>query len=283
MRIVSWNIQWGRGADGRVDLARTVAAIHDIGDADVICLQEVAQNFPGLEGGNREDEVGILAAAFPGHEAIYGAGVDVPDGAGGRARFGNLMLSRLAVGPVFRHLLPCPADPEQPAIQRCCVEAVLQAPWGSVRVLTTHLEYYSARQRAAQVAMLRALQKEVAGHARDGPGGREASPAFAARRGPVTAVVCGDFNCEPGSGAYTLMSADIALHVPPWRDAWRVKHGSRVHDPTVGLHGAEWPGRAYCCDYAWVSDDLAARVAKVEVYTATPASDHQPLVLELND
>jgi endonuclease/exonuclease/phosphatase family metal-dependent hydrolase len=48
MRLLTWNIQWGRGADGRVDLARTVAAIRAAGEVDVICLQEVACNFPGL-------------------------------------------------------------------------------------------------------------------------------------------------------------------------------------------------------------------------------------------
>ena len=39
MRLLTWNIQWGRGADGRVDLARTVAAIRAAGEFDVICLQ----------------------------------------------------------------------------------------------------------------------------------------------------------------------------------------------------------------------------------------------------
>ena len=71
MRIISWNIQWGRGADGRVDLSRTIAAIGDVGGADVICLQEVARNFPGLEGGRCEDGVEILASAFPGYEAVF--------------------------------------------------------------------------------------------------------------------------------------------------------------------------------------------------------------------
>jgi len=79
MRLLTWNIQWGRGADGRVDLARTVAAIRAAGDFDVICLQEVACNFPGLAGGAREDEPAYLAAAFPGYEAVFAAGMDVPD------------------------------------------------------------------------------------------------------------------------------------------------------------------------------------------------------------
>ena len=49
----------------------------------------------------------------------------------------------------------------------------------------------------------------------------------------------------------------------------------------MGLHGAEWPERAYCCDFFFVSTDLAPRVRAVEVHADTPASDHQPVVMEL--
>ena len=128
MRALSWNIQWGRGADGVVDLERTVAAIRDAGPLDVICLQEVARNFDGLPGGAGEDEVAFLAAAFEGYAPVFGAAVDVPGRRGGRALFGNLLLSRLPVGQVFRHMLPAPADPGLPAMQRVCVEAVISAP-----------------------------------------------------------------------------------------------------------------------------------------------------------
>ena len=281
MRIITWNIQWGRGADGRIDTARTIDAINAIGGADLICLQEVAQNFPELKGGDTGDEIAIFSAAFPKHEPVFAAGLDVPDGAGGRARFGNLILSGLAVDQVFRHLLPCPVDPGLPAMQRSCAEAVVSAPWGPLRVLTTHLEYYSALQRTAQVAALRALQDEVAGLARAASVVGESSPTFAARPRPVSAVLCGDFNCEPGSAEYALMGAAPAPTVPTWRDAWCVAHPRVPHAPTVGLHGAEWPDRAYCCDFLWVSDDLADRVAGVSVDANTAASDHQPVVLEL--
>lgn len=285
MRITTWNIQWGRGADGRVDVARTIAALRGMGEADVICLQEVAQRFPGLEGGRCEDDVALLAAGFPEHEAVFGTALDVPDGAGGRARFGNLILSRLPVDQVFRHLLPYPADPAVPGMQRGCVEAVVIAPWGPLRVLTTHLEYYSARQRMAQVEALRALQQEAATRAgMSAPtAGEESNPAFAVRPRPASAVVCGDFNCEPDSPEYLAMAAVPAPEEAVWLDAWRAYHGDRAHAPTVGLHGAEWPDRAYCCDFLWVSGDLAARVRDVAVNADTPASDHQPVSLELGD
>lgn len=283
MRIISWNIQWGRGADGRVDLGRTIAAIGEAGGADVICLQEVAQSFPGLPGGHGEDGVALLSEAFPDHEVVFGPALDVADGRGGRSRFGNLILSRLPVEQVFRHLLPCPADPGVLGMQRGCVEAVLRAPSGPLRVLTTHLEYYSQRQRAAQVRALRALQDEIAAYTGAHAPGKEANPVFAPRPRPASAVVCGDFNCEPDSAEYLLMSSGGDGASAPWRDAWRIAHGKRPHAPTVGLHGAEWPDRQYCCDYMWVTDDLAPRVTDFAVAAATDASDHQPVWLELRD
>ena len=283
MRLLTWNIQWGRGADGKVDLARTVAAIRAAGEVDVICLQEVACNFPGLAGGAREDEPAYLAAAFPGYEAVFAAGMDVPDGDGGRARFGNLLLSRLAVGQVFRHLLPAPADPAFPAMQRVCVEAVVSTRRGPLRVLTTHLEYYSQRQRRAQVEALRALHAEAAGQAAAPAAGKESNPAFAARPRPASAVVCGDFNCEPDSAEHRLMQAPIGPGVPAWCDAWRVVAPGAPHAPSVGLHGADWPDRAYCCDFFFVTADLAPRVRALQVLSETAASDHQPVVLELED
>lgn len=60
LRFLSWNIQWGRGRDGRVDLARTAAATAAV-DADVICLQEVAVNHPGLPGGAPGSQPDVLA------------------------------------------------------------------------------------------------------------------------------------------------------------------------------------------------------------------------------
>lgn len=79
------------------------------------------------------------------------------------------------------------------------------------------------------------------------------------------------------------MQAPIAPDVPAWCDAWRVLAPGAPHAPSVGLHGAEWPDRAYCCDFFFVTADLAPRVRAVQVLAETAASDHQPVVLELDD
>lgn len=280
MRIVTWNIQWGRGADGVVDLERIRTTLATLDSPEVICLQEVAENFPGLPGGAPEDEVAWFAAAFPGYAAVYGPGLDVAEGGGGRSCFGNLLLSRLPVLQVFRHLLPCPADPKVPSMQRACLEVVLAAPAGPLRVMTTHLEYYSRRQRLAQVEALRQIQAEAAGQAlMPASHGRES--VFAPRPRPASAVLCGDFNFEPDSPEYIRLGAPIDGLVPDWADAWPTLHPDRPHGPTVGLHGAEWPDRAYCCDFFFVTGDLADQLKGIRVEADTAASDHQPVVLDL--
>src|SRR5688500_6497172 len=160
MRILSWNVQWCRGIDERVDPKRIASEAKRLADPDVFCLQEVARNFPEMPGSSGEDQVEELKKAFRGYEAFFAPGVDIP-GKKGRRQFGNLILTRLPVGRVMRHQLPWPALPDQRSMPRAAVEVVVQAPFGPLRVTTTHLEYYSARHRGAQIERLRELHAEA--------------------------------------------------------------------------------------------------------------------------
>lgn len=278
MRIVSWNIQWGRGADGCVDLSRTIGVLREL-DADVICLQEVAVGMSGLPGNVTEDGVQRLWKGLPEYAAFFGPAVDVGASDGGRAQFGNLILSRLPVGQVWRHLLPWPADPTVPSMQRGCVEIVVDHSSGPVRVLTTHLEYYSAGARLAQAERLASLQQEACDAEATPPKGKESNAAFAPRPRPSRAVLCGDFNCRPGEPAYRAVQNGVSNS--PWRDAWSALNEQTPHAETVGLHGAEWPAVPFCCDYFFVSSDLLPALGGIKVCADTAASDHQPLVLDL--
>ena len=285
MKLLSWNIQWGRGADGVVNLQRTISAIRTLGDFDVICLQEVAVGFAGLQGGAPVDCVAELAEAFADYSAHFVAAVDLPGKSGGRSLFGNLTLSRLPVGQVFRHSLPRPPEEGVPSMPRACIEVIVDGPRGPIRVLNTHLEYYSRIQRMTQIAALHTLQCDsVRLAAMDSPqeksGDGQDSP-FASLPRPAAAIVCGDFNCEPGSPEYYRMTAPISADVSGWEDAWRACYSDIPHLNTVGLNGAEWPDRAYCCDYFFVSADLVDRVESVAVDQLTAASDHQPVILTL--
>ncbi|GAA4334914.1 endonuclease/exonuclease/phosphatase family protein [Pigmentiphaga soli] len=287
MRIVNWNIQWGRGVDGRVDLARIVREARRVADFDVLCLQEISRGFDladadgGLPGGPHGDQFAELASLLPCFAVIEAIGADLPPAGGGfvRRQFGNAIATRLPAGRVIRHTLPWPADPAQPSMQRVALEATIGTGPEAVRVIATHLEYYSASQRAAQIDALRAIHAEACGHA--ARPARAGKGPFAALARPAAAIVCGDFNTAFDSAHYRRM-LDPIPDATDFVDAWRLTHPDAPRAPTVGLYDhQQWSERPFACDFMFVSVDLAPRVARCEVDAASNASDHQPVVLEL--
>jgi len=281
MRLLTWNIQWGRGMDGRVDLARMAAVIRSHGAFDVICLQEVAVNFADLPGSRGEDEVAELRRLFAGYEVIYAPAVDLPAPAGGRRQFGNAILSRLPIQQVFRQLLPWPAEAGLPSMQRVLLEAVVQTDFGLVRVLTTHLEYYSARQRLAQVEAIRALHRNACDHARLIRPGEAGGGPFDALPRPASAILCGDMNSGPEAPERARLLAAFEAGAPALVDAWQAVHPATPHLPTAGIHPVDWLDAPTCYDFIYVTEDLAGRLTACEVDTVTDASDHQPVWIEL--
>jgi endonuclease/exonuclease/phosphatase family metal-dependent hydrolase len=283
VRLLAWNIHWCRGTDRRVDPGRIAAEVRRLADPDIACLQEVACNFADLPGSAGEDQVEALARELPGCQFAYGFGVDVPDGAGGRKRFGNLIVSRLPVLRVLRHSLPWPADPQAPSMPRVAVEAVIEAGFGPIRVVTTHLEYYSARQRAAQVERLRELHAEACAQARRPVLRSDEAGPFEPQLRPSAAILCGDLNMPPEDPSYARLVAPFDDATPRCVDAWRHAHPGAVHPPTFRLYERDPGEMPYCCDYVLVSEDLAPRIAAVRVDAATQASDHQPVIVEFRD
>ena len=284
MIILTWNVQWCRGVDGRVDPARIVRTAREIADFDVLCLQEVARGFDDLEGSSGEDQFGLLAAALPGYTLVEGIATDRRGEDGALRQFGNALFTRLPLLQVFRHLLPWPYDAQAPGMQRMALETVLAAARGPLRVTTTHLEYYSAQQRMAQVGRLRGLQAEAATHGRGRPTQRrrDSGPFVSAPR-PASGVLTADFNFRPDQPEYALLQMPIEGG-PRYRDAWSIRHGEAPHAPTVGLYDKkQWQGKPFCLDMMFVTEDLAGRVADIRVDERTDASDHQPVVLQLAD
>jgi len=283
MNLITWNIQSCRGCDGRVDPERIVDVCRGMADFDVLCFQEVARNFPDLPASSGEDQFALLADFLPGFAAVEGIATDVLGDAGKRRQFGNLMFSRYPVIQTFGHLLPWPADPAVPGMQRIALEAVIKAPFGPVRVITTHLEYYSEMQRRQQVNALRELHAEAAAHRADPSHVRKEGGPFATMPRPASAILTADFNFRADDPLHARICFPYADGTPAYRDAWQVRHGTRPHDHTLGVHDRkQWP-QAYACDFIFVTEDIAGRVADVTVNLETDASDHQPVLLRLSD
>ncbi|WP_434033634.1 endonuclease/exonuclease/phosphatase family protein [Cupriavidus sp. a3] len=283
MELISWNIQWGRGADGRVDLARQVDTLHAMADADVICLQEVTRGFGELRGEPGIDQVAELTALLPGYHLLFASGVDRRDRNGTHKQFGNLIATRLPVREVFRHALPWPADPQVASMPRVALEVTVEAGTQSLRVICTHLEYYSALQRAAQAEALRDWHAQACDHARR-PGRSEKWPGpFTPEPRPAEAILCGDFNSKPDDIAYRRMLEPFDDATTPWRDAWLLTHPGQPHAPTCAIHDKEqWPEPPFACDFMFVTDNLAARIRRCEINADTADSDHQPILLSLD-
>lgn len=284
MKLLTWNIQWGRGADGRIDLARMLDDARRFADADVLCLQEVA-GYDDALGVPDADQFALLPALLPDFTAIPGVAVDTLARGNRRRRFGNLMLSRLPVLQVMPHLLPSPADaPGLPFMPRVALEVTLEVAAGTMlRVITTHLEYYSAAQRMAQVERLREVHREAVGFAAmDRSRWQEKGPFMGLERARP-AVLCGDFNFRPEAAERARLLAPFDDGTPPWRDAWELVHPHTPHPATLGVYDkTQWPDPAYPSDYLFVSADLARAVRAMHVDLATRASDHQPLCITLD-
>jgi endonuclease/exonuclease/phosphatase family metal-dependent hydrolase len=269
--------------DGRVDLARILRTIRQLGDFDLICLQEVAVNFPGLPGSHGEDEVAELSKGLPGYTAIYGAATDVPNGCGSRSQFGNALFSRLPVGQVWRHLLPWSAEPDMPSMQRVLVEAVVDADIGPLRVLTTHLEYYSQRQRQIQIDAIRRLHAEACAMSLRSPLAEETGGSFEVFPRPAEALLCGDMNFPASAPERSQILAPFADGAPDFRDAWEVFHPGEPHAPTVGIHKVDFVERPECFDFVFLTEGLVGCLKAHGIDTATAASDHQPVWVELGE
>ena len=283
MDLITWNIQWGRGVDGRVDLQRIERTVREMGDFELLCFQEVADNFPALEGNDATNQFAALAALFPGYEAFEGVAVDLAGGEH-RKRFGNLLLSRLPVTSARRHALPWPADPDHESMPRVVVELTVDTRAGPLRIATTHLEYYSDLQRMAQARRLRELHEEACAralHPRVGAR-RESNATFHTPPQTTAAILTGDFNFPPEAPEYPEIQAPLPHGAPRYRDAWTLAHGLRPHEPTFCVHDHSWKDKPYCCDFIFVSEDLAPRVRRIEVDLETKLSDHQPVLVEID-
>lgn len=278
MRLLTWNIQWGLGIDDRVDLARIAQHARTF-DPDVICLQEVADNMPDLAGNDEADQFAAIAALLPGYQAITGAGVEIFDETGDRRRFGNMILSRLPVRQVLRHQLPWTGAPGL-NMPRMLIEASIAAPVGPVRVMTTHLEYFSAELRVSAVEAIRTAHAAAAS--------REATPRqsgggpYTFMPGSRSAILTGDFNMRPHDPTRLRLLEPFADDAPVFIDAWKARHGETPHPPSFCIADQRY-GEPHCADYVLVTPDLARRVSDVVYDTQTRLSDHQPVLIVIDD
>lgn len=278
MRLLTWNIQCGKGCDGVTDLARIVSVAKELADADVYCFQEVSDNFANLDGG--ADQSAQLASLLPGYVPVFRPAIEAIDNDGRTHRFGNMTLSRLPVMQISNHLLPWPGASAVRSMRRHALDVTVQTAFGALRVVNTHLEYHSADQREAQIKRLLDLQEEASTSAK--ASGSHNEP-YAAQTLAASSLLCGDFNFDVSDPQHALIN-ESARAGSNYRDAWSTCHPGQPHAMTCGLYDrVQWSDGPDCRDFIFTTEDLSGRIRRVEVDAKTAASDHQPIFIELAD
>jgi len=286
MRLVSYNIQYGTGKDGRVDIDRIVG---EVADAEIIAMQEVDRYWSRS---GMTDQVEEITSRLPDHHWVYGPGVDLDASTRGgvgrlenrRRQFGNLLLSRSPILASKNHLLPKMYLQTQLSIQRTMLDGVIACPGGNVRIASIHLAHAAMPERLGQVERIRELQTEAGRDGgvlsnrhenwREGDG----SPAW-----PRESILLGDFNMSPDEEAYAAM---VGPNDPKYG---RITEMDGYLDAWISAGGGEDAGHTKFeatgnrrIDFAFISPDLADRLRKVQVDADAQGSDHQPLWLEID-
>lgn len=281
MKLITWNVQWFCGIDDTVDMDRVVAHARAMADFDVLCLQEVAVHYPQLTGDAGFDQVARLRELLPEYEIVFGAAVTELGRQGQRQQFGNLIATRLPIAQTQSYPLPYPPDLGKRSMPRICTTATVLSELGPIRVMTTHLEFYSRLQRMAQAKALVDLHRQACGHVVDPPLDDESGSPFQNKAHTTQAILCGDFNFETSDAEYGVIQEPAPVGISSLADAWPLAHGTRPHDPTFRLFDARYGPEPICCDFVFVSGNLQRQLRGVTVDGTTQVSDHQPVLLEL--
>lgn len=279
MRLITWNIQCGKGCDGVTDLARIVTVAKEMADADVFCFQEVSSNFAKLDNGT--DQAEQLARLLPDHLPVFRPAIETIDAEAGLHRFGNMTLSRLPVLQIANHLLPWPGAGAVRSMRRHALEVTVQAAFGPLRIVNTHLEYHSVAQREAQINRLLELQQEASTSPK--PSNSRHVEPYGPQILAASSLLCGDFNFDVADPQHAMIQQSVRSGLN-YRDAWNSCNTGQPRSPTCGLYDhAQWRDGPDCRDFIFASEDLTGRIRRVEVDGKTDASDHQPVLIELAD
>ena len=286
MRLVTYNIQYGIGLDGRYDVERVASAVRG---ADVIALQEVCLNNPNNGG---RDMVAEIAEALPEYFSVYGSNFEANIGshiAKGRAvtstfQLGNMVLSRTPIHLSRNLLLPRSRSIEALNFQRGALEALIETPLGFVRFYSTHLDHRSPVERIRQIRFLR---ERLLNYPLEGGGlSGLAEVGLPEPPCPEDFVVMGDFNMLAGSPEYSeiaglpdhevgmLLSAGLAVDAAQYLG---------VDDLTtrVDPKHPDDAGRHKRIDYVFTSASLAGSLKRLWVDRQAVGSDHLPVWVEL--
>lgn len=292
MKLVSYNIQYGFGSDGRYDLSR---AARIVDGADIIALQEVERHW---QRSNFDDQPELLSRLLPDYHWVYGPAFDMDaserrDGrlVNRRRQFGTMVLSKLPIVWSRLHALPMRRTLRPLNTRNAALECMIRTPAGPVRVFSLHLAHIAAEERLEQIDYLLAEHRSVPSEG--GPwSGIDDEPARNWTSGetepenPLAAIWMGDFNMEPGSAEYRRIVGSTPYHRgAAYLDGF-VDAASAAIEPADDFHTHEKiiDGRLAKrrLDHCFVGGMFAGRVRSVGSDMGEVASDHFPVRVDID-
>lgn len=188
------------------------------------------------------DQAGWLAERLSMDHA-YGCSLDLAPGGADRPRrqYGNALLSRYPIDEPSTTLLPRSELAGNPE-DRCLLTGRIQLAGTPIRIHNTHLHQSTPQGRLTQARRVR----ELIGTA------------------PEPVILCGDFNAAPDTEEVREIGRGL---IDAWSRAGRGRgHTFNARAPRIRI------------DYVLTSPELVATAATV---LDTPASDHRPVLAEL--
>ena len=302
MKIVTYNIQFGLGKDGRFDLERVA---DEVDGADIIALQEVERYWQ--RSGN-VDQPARLGQILDRYHWAYGPYFDVdastprPDGTieNVRRQFGNMILSKTPILSTRLFPLPKSALRQRHNMVVGVFEGVVELQNdGALRIYNAHLGARSQHDRIVQINAIRETIRRAPSEGGAWTGNlahllwethgqslweEDAAPPPM----PESFVLLGDFNPEakdpeydhlvgPKDGDFGRLSSK-----EEFVDTW-VAAG---HDEDEGVTYSDEPAasdaKGMRIDYAFVDQSMENRVLGARIDEAAQGSDHQPYWIELD-
>ncbi len=157
------------------------------------------------------------------------------------------------------------------SMRRHALEVTVQAAFGTLQIVNTHLEYHSPDQREAQIARLLELQQEASTSSSIG---FPAQRAYGSQTLAASSVLCGDFNFDVTDRQHAVIdqSARPGLN---YRDAWGIRRPGQPRSPTCGLYDHVQWANGGLSRFRFHDGRFGWRIRRIEVNSKTDASDHQ--------
>jgi len=148
-RVLSYNIHYGQGTDGRYDLERLATVINEA-KPDLVALQEVdvgVKRSGRVHQAQRLAELTGMAVRF-GPTQHYEGGL-----------FGNAVLTRLPILDVVIYPLPyTESTPERVTYPRGAIAVTVRSPDGNpLRIVSTHFQHNVPEDRVAEARAITKL------------------------------------------------------------------------------------------------------------------------------